>query len=757
MFDRVSGARGVGEPSDRENTLLRLMFRHVPGTVWAVDRNLSFTYATGRLIDAAGLHASQVIGIRVQDFLGTRDPSDPGIARHLAALAGEPQSFEYQYRDRWYAVFIEPMTGLGGAVVGCVGAAFDVTERRLAEARLSLSESRLVEAQRTAHVGSFEWDIATNAVSWTDELHRIYGLEPGQFPGTVDAFLARVQPDDVELTRRVIAEACQKGGPFSYDHRIVRADGRVRTLRTQGEVLKDAQGHAMRLVGSCWDVTELAEVSSAREHLLSLLRATIEATDDGTLVVDCDRKVSVRNRQFLDLWRIPPDLADCPDDTALLSYVRDQLEDPEHFAREIEEIYANPEVESIGQVRCTDGRIFERYSAPQRLGDRVVGRVWCFRDISERERLLRSALFLSDASRLLASLEVEQALDAVARIALPYMGDGCAIDVFGAGGPRRLVAISRDFRTPISLELHASVLAGNSLIYQVGTISYLGVPLLMKGKMAGAITFCASAHRRYLPRDLEVAEELARRAALALDNAHLYRRAQEALRARDEFLSVAAHEIRGPLTSIHLAAQSIRKGKVAPASMNNMLAAVEREDRRLSRFVDELLDVGHFREGRLQLRYEPVSLAEVVRDVSRHMDADIIRSRSSLSIIAEESVVGLWDRFRLEQVFTNLLSNAVKFGLGRPIEVRIRRRGGRALLTVKDYGIGVEPDVLPRLFQPFERGVSDRHYGGLGLGLHIAKTIVEAMRGSIRVESSPTAGTVFTVELPIGEDADELQ
>src|SRR5262249_18541331 len=150
-------------------------------------------------------------------------------------------------------------------------------------------------------------------------------------------------------------------------------------------------------------------------------------------------------------------------------------------------------------------------------------------------------------------------------------------------------------------------------------------------------------------------------------------------------------------------------------------AVVEREDRRLSRFVDELLDLGHFREGRLQLQYEPVSLAEGVRDVSRHLDADIIRSRSSLSIVAEESVVGVWDRFRLEQAVTNLLSNAIKFGLGRPIEVRIRARAGRATLTIKDQGIGIEPDVMPRLFRPFERGVSERHYGGLGLGLHIAK------------------------------------
>src|SRR5262249_20603998 len=161
-------------------------------------------------------------------------------------------------------------------------------------------------------------------------------------------------------------------------------------------VFADAGGHPFRLIGSCWDVSELAEATSTRERLLSLLQATIEATADGTLVVGRDGKVVVRNRRFLDLWKIPPTLADCKDDAALLTYVRDQLADPQEFMREAEAIYASPDAESTGQIRCADGRIFERYSAPQKIGNTVVGRVWSFRDISERERLLHSAIFLSD-------------------------------------------------------------------------------------------------------------------------------------------------------------------------------------------------------------------------------------------------------------------------------------------------------------------------------------------------------------------------
>src|SRR5262249_51776993 len=162
-------------------------------------------------------------------------------------------------------------------------------------------------------------------------------------------------------------------------------------------------------------------------------------------------------------------------------------------------------------------------------------------------------------------------------------------------------------------------------------------------------------------QDLELAEELARRAALSVENARLYQSAQEALRARDEFLSIAAHEIRGPITSIHLAVQNLQKGKLpAPANLK-VLEMIERDDRRLARFVDELLDLGRIRTGRLHFTFEEVDLGTVVREVAARLGAEVARSGSSLSITTDGRPVGQWDRFRLDQVVTNLLSNAIKF------------------------------------------------------------------------------------------------
>lgn len=510
-------------------------------------------------------------------------------------------------------------------------------------------------------------------------------------------------------------------------------------------------GRRMALaLDNAWLQRDLQETLRQSERSYSLLQATIEATADGLLVVDLHKRVVLYNQRFLSLWRIPLELAQRQEATPILAYVLDQIEDREAFVQCIHERYSRPDQESVDRIQFKDGRVFERYSRPQRLGDAIVGRVWSFRDISERERLLQRALFLSDATRLLGSLDVEKALEGVAHLVVQHLGDGCAIDLFNDKGPRRRLAASRDDSRSLSPELHPAVLSGHPLIYAVGSTSYLGVPLVMKGRLVGALTCRASPHRKYEQDDLEFVEELARRVALSLENAHLYHRAQEALRAREEFLSIAAHEIRGPTTSLHLAVQCLRKGKVPASQQPKVFDMIEREDRRLSRFVSELLELGRIQSGQLQFEYQQVDLGDVIRQVATRLRPEIGCSGSPLSITVDGQIVGEWDKARVEQIVTNLLTNALKFGMGKPIELTARARNGHAQLLVRDQGMGISHENLERIFKPFERGVSVRHYGGLGLGLHIVKTLVEGLGGSISVESEPGVGSTFTIQLPRG-------
>ncbi|MBA3540001.1 MAG: HAMP domain-containing histidine kinase [Deltaproteobacteria bacterium] len=223
---------------------------------------------------------------------------------------------------------------------------------------------------------------------------------------------------------------------------------------------------------------------------------------------------------------------------------------------------------------------------------------------------------------------------------------------------------------------------------------------------------------------------------------------QLALRARDEFLSIAAHEIRGPLTSLQLAAESLQEPEVSPASSQRMLEVVVREIGRLVRFVDDLSDLGRIRTGGLRIELEDVNLADVVRDVAARLETAITRSGSTLTVRADPSSVGCWDRLRLEQIVTNLLNNALKFGLAKPIEIEVTSTAERTQMIVTDQGIGVPADQRDHIFEPFGRAVSARNYGGLGLGLFIVRNLVARFGGSVRLEAGPGSGSRFVVELP---------
>jgi len=169
----------------------------------------------------------------------------------------------------------------------------------------------------------------------------------------------------------------------------------------------------------------------------------------------------------------------------------------------------------------------------------------------------------------------------------------------------------------------------------------------------------------------------------------------------------------------------------------------------LARLIDDLLDVSRIAAGRLPLRIEEMDLAEVAREmVSRSADA-AAKAGSQIRLHAPGPVVGTWDRLRLEQVADNLLANAVKYGRGLPIDVRAEASAGTARLVVSDHGPGIAPEDQARIFEQFERAAPSRHYGGLGLGLWIARQLVEAHGGRIRLDSTPGAGAEFTVELPL--------
>ena len=244
--------------------------------------------------------------------------------------------------------------------------------------------------------------------------------------------------------------------------------------------------------------------------------------------------------------------------------------------------------------------------------------------------------------------------------------------------------------------------------------------------------------------------------------AQLYHKAKEEIRERDEFLSVASHELRTPVTALQLQLQLLqraagRPGHGLPQAIAGKLDALERQCRRIAVLVNELLDVSRLRLGRLELRLEELDLVEVARETAAHLREEGRKNGSRIEVKAAGPTTGRWDRLRVEQVITNLLSNAIKFGEAKPITVEVSGDASRARLVVRDHGMGIEPADQERIFGRFERAVPTHHFGGLGLGLYIAREIVEAHGGRIALASEPGAGTAFTVELPRAPAASAVQ
>jgi signal transduction histidine kinase/CheY-like chemotaxis protein len=411
-----------------------------------------------------------------------------------------------------------------------------------------------------------------------------------------------------------------------------------------------------------------------------------------------------------------------------------------------------------------------------------------------RDLARRSAFLAEASSKLSVSLEYEETLAHAARIPVPEVADWCAItvpegiglrtiichaeperegwaqdylranlpDALAAGGPALVIRTGqRELTTAETVFVSGSPVARpGELAQALGYHSGACLPMVARGRTIGALTLVrVSPKRPFAEGELGFAEELAQRAAMALDNATLYREAREAIRARDEFLSVASHELNTPLATLTLQLDEIllraRNNERELPDRGVVLARKQVE--RLSKLVSNLLDVSRITSEQIQLRLVDVDLANITREVLDQFAAEMARAGCATELEASRPVMGRWDPLRLEQVIANLLSNACKYGAGKPIRVEVRMEGKLAVLSVKDHGIGIAPADRERIFERFERAASARHYGGLGLGLYITRQVVEAHGGTINVTSNAGAGSTFSVELPLEAPRREMR
>ena len=314
-------------------------------------------------------------------------------------------------------------------------------------------------------------------------------------------------------------------------------------------------------------------------------------------------------------------------------------------------------------------------------------------------------------------------------------------------------------------------LAYGQLAAQPGAASVaalVSLPLLLEDQQLGVMTLAFAEPVRWSRSERRLLSTAASLLAQALERSHLHEAEvvahaklqhlatdlRRALRVREEFLMVAGHELRTPLAALQLQLQSMhrRMGDCPEASglsvWRQKLGRAVDHTLRLGHLVDTLLEVSQLSGGPMRLHRERLDLADLLRESADLVHEPASRSGSALHLDADLSVEGFWDRRRLEQVLVNLLGNAIKYGDGQPVEVRLREEGEHAVMSVADHGIGIVPADLDRIFGKFERAVSERHYGGMGVGLWVTRQIIQAHGGHIHVTSAIGCGSVFTVHLP---------
>ncbi len=421
-------------------------------------------------------------------------------------------------------------------------------------------------------------------------------------------------------------------------------------------------------------------------------------------------------------------------------------------------------------------------------------------DIDDQKRAEGMLGFLAEVSTVFASsLDYETTLSAVARMAVPHVADWCVVDMLEAGGstrrlavahldpakvelawelarryppalgdPRTTLQVLKTGRTEIAGEVDDRVLVASArdpehlaMLRSQGCTSSITAALAARGRTLGVITFAmAESGRRYSRADLPLVEDLARRAALAVDNARLYREAHQAReeaeaanRAKDRFLAVLSHELRTPLTPVLAEVSAMLDEPSTPEHVRSVLEMTRRNVELEARLIDDLLDLNRIIQGKLQLKHEVVDAHQLIVEALEICRGGI----ESAGLLIELELKATRhhvqaDAARLQQVIWNLIKNAVKFTpRGGFIAIRTPESDSGLQIEVADTGVGIEPQVLPRIFDAFEQGGTSitQQFGGLGLGLAISRSLAEAHGGRLTVTSpGKNQGALFTLELP---------
>lgn len=759
----------LSEKNVRERDLVNTMLDNAGALAVVLDREgriLRFNPACEKLSQYS---FAEVEGRCVWDFLLPPEDADSVREQAFRVLAENPQLLHGSYTNYWVTRsgekrLIEWINTLllddQGKMECMVCTGVDVTEQRETEAALRRSEETYAQAEIIAHIGSWDWNIVTNSLRWSDEIFRIFGLTPQSFAATYPAFLEAIHPDDRQaVIDAVNASVADASVPYSIEHRVVRPDGQQRVVHERGKVYRDENGQPVRMIGTVHDITDRKE---AETEFSTILQTTadgfwIVAPQDGRLLevnqAYCD--MSGYTREELLTMRIP-DL--------------EAVETPEETRRHLADVLEGRNVRFDTIHRHKDGSTFHLDVSVKFIHTRGGVIVALLRDITARKqqeeelRLYREHLEEMVKERAQMLEEAQHIAHVgnwnwdVASGVITWSDE--IFRIFGYKPGAFLPTYERFLATVLPEDLErikqseADAFAkgeNHSIDHRIvmpdGTIRWVheeavahfdveGKPVSLSGTVQD-IT-----QRKQIEEALVKAKELAERAN----------------KGKSEFLSRMSHELRTPMNAILGFAQVLETEPLTD-EQQDFVKEIDQAGHHLLELINELLDLSRIEAGRFNMVIKSVSLPIVSEQAIQLVTPLLQQKGVALLNTCDADISVLADSTRLKQVLVNLLSNAAKYNReGGSIRMECGQVGEMLRINISDTGIGIPTEKLPRLFMPFERlGAEFTAVDGTGIGLALCKHMVELMGGQIGVESQLGQGSTFWFELPLAVFPDAVQ
>ncbi len=788
---------------EQERSLLSTLFRTVPDMLWLKDADGVYLTCNTAFERFLGREEGSIVGKRDVELFPNQADADFLRQKDIEAIAaGKPVTNQESGAGAGgRQVLLEttktPVFDSERRLIGVLGLAHDITLADQARAalreRVALQERLETTAATVPSVicsfrlrpdGTYSFPYASPAIE------TIYGVSPTDVAEDGSAVAPRIHPDDICRVSAAIVESAFSLSPCRYEYRVCHPERGEIWVEGHFIPKREADGGTL-WHGTMTDISEHKRTQAEIEQTLSLLRATLDSTADGIVVVDRAGKFSGYNRKFAEIWHIPDAILREGDDARALGFVRDQLCDPDAFLQRVQALYAQPEASSFDTCEFRDGRVVERYSQAQRLGDRIVGRVWSFRDVTEhkhaemarQEEAEVSTALARMGKELIVSLALPTLLERLCRLTahslycdfsvtlllrreeevyVPLAQYGCTPEEWATLRAARLVS---DLFTGVGAALRENDMvqvrlatSSNPLVAGLADQLHVGVVLYMALRREGEIVGLQVAGYRDVDATFSRAQEriaagIAHLASLTLQHARTLEELERANRLKSDFVATMSHELRTPLNIIIGYNDLLLDGEfgVLSATQSATIRRTQANALELLDLISATLDLSRLEAGRLPLDLSEIAIADLVAQV----DAETREIQRKPGLQFEWDLETPLPRLRtdpgkLKVVLKNLIGNAVKFTDQGSVRVSVRGYDSGVEFEVADTGIGIPVNVMPVIFGLFQQGTppAARHYPGVGLGLYIARRLLELVGGKISVDSTVGTGSVFRVWVP---------